>query len=156
MNVMRLGLFWLMLGQAVTVTVEPLPFEPGGWKAIPRAEVRVTENGQPAVYSGVPLRVVLKEKLPAGASMAELRGLADCVLLVSATDGYQVAVSAVAAAMDTKGERYLLALERDGKPLGDVGPVRLIVPGDSAHVRWVRNVSAVDLVRLPRKERKNP
>jgi DMSO/TMAO reductase YedYZ molybdopterin-dependent catalytic subunit len=51
--------------------------------------------------------------------------------------------------MDPKGERYLLALKREGKPLGDKeGPVRLIVAGDPMHVRWVRMVSSLSLVRF--------
>jgi DMSO/TMAO reductase YedYZ molybdopterin-dependent catalytic subunit len=81
--------------------------------------------------------------------MAALRALSDAVILVKAADGYQTAVSAAAAAMDSKGERYLLALSRDGKPLDSrVGPVRLIVPGDPKHVRWVRAVTSLRLVRL--------
>ena len=44
---------------------------------------------------------------------------------------------------------FLLALERDGRPLGeDQGPFRLIVPQDPERVRWVRNVSSIALVRL--------
>ena len=54
---------------------------------------------------------------------------------------HQVAVSAEAAvAMDAKGEQYLLAFERDSKPLSDdQAPAKLIIPGDSMHVRsWIR------------------
>ncbi len=71
------------------------------------------------------------------------------MIVVRASDGYQAAVSAAEAAMDPKGERYLLALTRDGRPLGDgQGPVRLIVPGDPKRVRWVRMVASLHLVRL--------
>jgi DMSO/TMAO reductase YedYZ molybdopterin-dependent catalytic subunit len=157
MCVSALAIVWIVLAPPVTVTVESLPFDPNAWKAMARVEVRVTENGQQVTYSGVPLRVVLNQKLSASPSMAALRALADRVLVISAPDGYQAAVSAAAVAMDPKGERYLLALERDGKPLGDEqGPVKLIVPGDSERVRWVRNVSAVDLIQMPRKERPAP
>ena len=69
--------------------------------------------------------------------------------LVKASDGYQAAVSAAAVAMDPKGERYLLALRRDGQPLAKgQGPVRLIIPGDPQRVRWVRMVDSLRLVRL--------
>ena len=52
--------------------------------------------------------------------------------------------------MDPKGERFLLALARDGKPLGGGhGPVRLVIPGDPQRVRWVWMVASFHLVRLP-------
>jgi hypothetical protein len=92
---------------------------------------------------------VLKERLPGKGTMAELRALADSVILVKAADGYQAAISAAAVAMDPKGERFLLALRRDGQPL-DKGqaPVRLVVPGDPQHIRWVRMISGLELVTL--------
>ena len=82
--------------------------------------------------------------------MAALRSLSDAVNLVRASDGYQAAVSAAAVAMDPKGERFLLALARDGKPLDEgQGPVRLVIPGDPQRVRWVRRIASCHLVRLP-------
>ena len=65
--------------------------------------------------------------------MQATRSLADAVIVLHSTDDYQVAVSAAAVSMDEKGERFLLALDRDGKPLlAGQGPVKLIVPGDPA------------------------
>jgi DMSO/TMAO reductase YedYZ molybdopterin-dependent catalytic subunit len=133
-----------------TVSVEPLSFNVEALKKMEVVELRLMERGATSTYRGVPLRVVLEGPSQDAASMARLRALADSVLLVRATDGYQVAVSAVAVAMDPKGERYLLAWEHDGKPLGDAGPIRLVVPGDPQHVRWIRNVSGIDLIRLPK------
>jgi DMSO/TMAO reductase YedYZ molybdopterin-dependent catalytic subunit len=133
----------------VAAKVEALPFDPSAWKGLPQVALRVTESGQPVTYTGVPLALVLKDRVEGKEKMAALRSLSDQVILVAATDGYRVAVSAAAAAMDPKGERYLLALKREGKPLGDkAGPVRLIVAGDPMHVRWVRMVSSLSLVRF--------
>lgn len=133
----------------ITVTEEPLPFDPKAWETAPQVELRVTEEGKPAVYSGVPLALVLKDRLKGDNSMASLRALSDSVILVKASDGYQAAVSAAAVAMDPKGERYLLALRRDGQPLAKgQGPVRLIVPGDPKRVRWVREINALRLIKL--------
>ncbi len=137
----------------ITVTVESLPFDPAALARSDRPPVRiqVEEDGKAVVYSGIPLRVVLESKLAGrGAdAMKDLRRLSDSVLLVRGSDGYRAAVSAAAVAMDEKGDRFLLALERDGRPLGEgQGPVRLVVPGDARRVRWVRAVSAIDLVRL--------
>lgn len=142
----------LVLGLApetITVTAEPLPFDTRAWAAAPQVELRVEESGKATVYSGVPLAVLLKDQLAGENAMAALRSLSDAVVVVTASDGFQATVSATAVAMDPKGERYLLALRRDGKPLGEgQGPVRLIVPGDPKRVRWVRMVTGARLVRL--------
>jgi hypothetical protein len=141
----------LSFAPPATVAVEPLPFDPAAWKSLPRTTLRLKEDGKDVTYAGVPLCVVLEAKLKGRPEMAAWRSLADAVLLVRAADDYQAAVSAVAVAMDPKGERHLLALERDGKPLdAGQGPVKLVIPGDPAHVRWVRMVSGIDLVRLPK------
>jgi hypothetical protein len=129
-------------------TVEELPFDPGDLRDRPRVELRVREGETDTVYAGVPLRAVLEGRIE-GPRMSALRVLSDAVLLVRGADGYQAAVSAAEVAMDEKGERFLLALRRDGTPLGeDQGLVRLIVPGDRERVRWVRMVSSITLVRL--------
>ncbi|MBV8230870.1 MAG: molybdopterin-dependent oxidoreductase [Planctomycetaceae bacterium] len=139
---------WIGLAPA-PISIEPLPFAPEAWKRAAQVEVRVTEGGEPTVYSGIPLALVLDEQLRGSNRMAALRSLSDAVILVRASDGYQAAVSAAAVAMDPKGERFLLALARDGKPLGDRhGPVRLVIPGDPQRVRWVRMVASLHLVRL--------
>lgn len=132
-----------------TVRVEPLPFDADALRANEKARVtvRVTEKGQETSYGGIPLRVLLLGESREKTSMGKLRELADAVVLVRADDGYQAAISAAEIAMDTKGERYVLALEKDGKPLG---PVRLLVPADPERVRWVRMVSSVELIRLPK------
>jgi hypothetical protein len=140
----------LLAPDPIAATSEALPFDPDSWKATEKAKVEVTEGGRKVIYAGVPLRVVLGDRVKEGqGAMRALRDLSDAVLLVRAEDGYRVAVSAAAVAMDAQGERYLLATERDGKPLDErQGPVRLIVPGDAQHVRWVRMVKGVDLIRF--------
>jgi hypothetical protein len=40
----------------------------------------------------------------------------------------------------------LLADRRDGKPLDNrEGPLRLIVPGDKRHARWIRGVTTLEV-----------
>ena len=140
----------LILAQAPgPVTVDLLPFDRSALKGMDQAEVRVPEEGKNVVYAGVPLASILAKKEKDSGAMPGLRSLSDAVILVRGTDGYQAAVSAAAVAMDTKGEHFLLAISRDGKPLGEPqGPVRLIVPGDPRHVRWVRDVATIRLIRL--------
>jgi hypothetical protein len=137
--------------QLPQVQVEPFPVDLPAWKKLKRAELEIIEDGKAVTYSGVPLRVVLNDALKGKPEMQALRDLSSAVLIVQATDDYQTAVSAAAVAMDKEGRRYLLAFERDGKALDErQGPVRLIIPGDEQHVRWVRMVSRIFLVRLPK------
>jgi DMSO/TMAO reductase YedYZ molybdopterin-dependent catalytic subunit len=131
------------------VTSERLPFDPARIGELAKVERKVNEDGQIVVYSGVPLATILEKQAKGVETMAGLRNLSDAVVLVRGSDGYQAAVSAVAVGMDPKGERYFLAVARDGKPLGEgQGPARLIVPDDPKHVRWVKNVVTIRLVRL--------
>lgn len=147
MNGVAVALIGLVLAQIPTV--EELPFDPGTLPDRPRVEARVLEGGATRVYAGIPLRVVIEDRIKGPGKMAALRALADAVLLVRGADGYQAAISAAAVAMDEKGERFLLAEACDGKALGeDQGPVRLVVPGDPERVRWVRKVTSISLVRL--------
>jgi len=140
----------LLLSQAPgSATVEVLPFDPTKLEGFEKVEVKLTEDGQAVTYQGVALASLLEKQSKGAGTMPVLRSLSDAVLLVRGTDGYQAAVSAAAAAMDPKGARYLLAIARDGKPLEQgQGPVRLIIPGDTKHVRWVKDVKTIRLVRL--------
>lgn len=142
----------LALSDPATVQVEGLKFDPASiQKAASQVEVKVMEGGEAVTYKGAPLRSLLADRLKGPNAMADLRGLADSVLVVRASDDYQAALSAAEVAMDESGQKYLLATERNGKPLDPKqGVVKLIVPGDPQHVRWVRMVSGVDLVRMPK------
>lgn len=142
----------LALSDPATVQVESLKFDPASiQKAASQVEVKVMEGGEAVTYKGVPLRSLLADRLKGPNAMADLRNLADSVLVVRASDDYQAALSAAEVAMDESGQKYLLATERNGKPLDPKqGVVKLIVPGDPQHVRWVRMVSGVDLVRMPK------
>ncbi len=140
----------ILLAQAPgSPTVEALPFDPATLEEFEKVEVKVMEDGRAVTYSGVALASLLDKQAKDSKVMAGLRSLSDAVILVRGTDGYQAAVSAAAVGMDPKGARYLLATTRDGKPLDKGwGPVRLIVPDDPKHVRWVKEVAKIRLVRL--------
>ncbi|MFO0958163.1 MAG: molybdopterin-dependent oxidoreductase [Isosphaeraceae bacterium] len=133
------------------VQVESLPLRLESWKRGGRVDLVASEQGQSATYTGVPLKAVLEAALQGKPEMEALRSLSDAVLIVQGSDGYQALVSAAAVAMDSGGKKYLLAWERDGKPLSESeGSLRLIVPGDDKRVRWVRKITAISLVRLPK------
>lgn len=141
---------------AAEPSAQALPFDLAALKAMPRTTITVTESEGKVTYSGVPFRTVLDTK-EGKTSMSEARGLVDAVLLIHATDDYQVAVSAAAVAMDAKGEQYLLAFECNGKPLPeDQAPAKLIIPADPMHVRWIRMIDGVQLIRFPKPVKGEP
>lgn len=97
-------------------------------------------------YEGVPLYEALKS---AGMDFnADLhgRGLTR-YLLVEAADKYRI-VFAIPEFDPTFTDRLvLLAIRRDDKPLAvGEGPVRLIVPDDKRHARWIHQVRILTLV----------
>ena len=145
----------ISFGDTATVQVEPLKFDLAAFKTMEMKEVIVDEDGEKVRYKGIPLRELLADQLKGGNAMVNMRDLSDAVLLVRATDNYQTAISAAEVAMDKTGERFILALERDGKPLPkEQGHVMLVIPSEASRVRWVRMIVSVDLVRLPRPKTK--
>lgn len=114
---------------------------------IPRISVKATDHdGEEIEYSGVPLVEVLKL---AGVKLGkELRGprLAD-FLLVEAAGGYK-AVFALPEIDPAFSDRVvLLADQANGKPLSARdGPLKIVVPGEKQHARWVRQVTAISVL----------
>ena len=128
-------------GQALTVSAAAL-------QAMPHQALTVTsEDGRAVRYEGVPLSLLL-QKVGAPAGKA-LRGpeMAD-VVIVSATDGYRVALSLAETDASLRGEAILLADRADGQALAaHDGPFRLIVEGDRRPARAARMVSDIRLMR---------
>jgi DMSO/TMAO reductase YedYZ molybdopterin-dependent catalytic subunit len=115
---------------------------------LPRQTVRAKDHeGKEAEFQGVPLVELLKAS---GVKFGQdLRGPALATyLVVEAADGYR-AVFALPELDPAFSDRViLLADRRDGKPLaGKEGPLRVIVPGEKRHSRWVRQVVALKLGR---------
>ena len=109
--------------------------------AMPRAKASVhDDSGTSAVYEGVPVLEILKR---AGAALGtELRGpnMTLCVV-AGGSDGYQVVFALAEFDPGFTDEVILLADHRDDQPLNSrEGPLRLIVPNDRRHARWVRGV----------------
>lgn len=127
----------------------PLSLSADDLRAMPRRTVRAAaeHGGSPATYEGVALGEVLRR-----AGTGELRGrrLTTAYALVEAADGYR-AVFALAELDSAFTDKLVLLADRvDGKPLpADVGPLRLVVPDEKRHGRWVRQVKAVRVLRAP-------
>jgi DMSO/TMAO reductase YedYZ molybdopterin-dependent catalytic subunit len=116
--------------------------------ALPRTTVEATEHGGArAEFEGVALAEILRH---AGAPLGErLRGeAAASYVVVKASDGYQ-AVFALAELDPAFTDRVvLLADRRDGRPMiGPEGPLRIVVPDEKRHARWVRMVESLTVLR---------
>jgi DMSO/TMAO reductase YedYZ molybdopterin-dependent catalytic subunit len=111
---------------------------------LPRRTVRAKDrDDKEAEFEGAPLVEILKS---AGVKFgADLRGPALAnYLVVEASDGYRVVFALPELDPASTDRVILLADRREGKPLGDPeGPLRVIVPGEKRHSRWVRQVIAL-------------
>jgi len=117
---------------------------------LPRRQVRARDrDGTEATFTGVALVDLLRlAGVPLG---AELRGSnMTLYLLVEAADGYRV-VFALPELDPAFTERVvLLADHRDGQPLAAAeGPLRLVVPDEKRHARWIRQVLSGTIRRAP-------
>ncbi len=126
----------------VTGEVErPLKLTAGDLNKLPRRSVRAKDHGgKESEFEGAPLDEVLKL---AGVKFGEgLRGKnLELYLVVEASDGYR-AVFALPELDPAYTEKIVLLVDkRDGKPLtGQEGPLRIVVPDEKRHARWVRQV----------------
>ena len=107
-------------------------------------------NGEQAEYTGVAVEELLRR---AGAPLGDkLRGpaLAKAVV-VHAADAYQAVFSLAELDSGMTDRPVLLAWSRNNQPLLPAqGPIRLVVPGDKRQARWVRQVTAIEVVSLNR------
>jgi hypothetical protein len=127
-------------GQVVSLSAEALA-------AMPRATVALTAHGERHVYEGpLLIDVLARAGAPTGAA---IRGaeMAD-VVLVTASDGYRVALSLAEADSMTRSDKIILADRVDGHAIdARDGPLRLVVEGDLRPARSARMVVSVTVVR---------
>jgi len=115
---------------------------------LPRVSVRAKdEKGKEAVWEGTALHEVLKA---AGVKFGEaIRGAALAnYLMVEAVDGYSVVFALPEVDPAFSDLIFLLADRRDGQPLGEFeGRLRIVVPHEKRHARWVRKVMKLNVQR---------
>jgi hypothetical protein len=92
-----------------------------------------------ATYTGALLWTVISNAAPIDGP-GKNAGLRH-TYLVTASDGYAVALSEGEIDPRSEGKSVILAYEKDGKPSG----IRLIVPGDKSGGRAVWNVVKIDV-----------
>jgi DMSO/TMAO reductase YedYZ molybdopterin-dependent catalytic subunit len=145
-----------LLLAATTLSAADLTVRVGDGKALsltradlellPHQTVKATDHGgQEAEWTGVPLYQVLQH---AGVAFGDsLRGpaLAQYVL-VTAADGYRAVFSLPELDPRCTDDPVLLCETMNGAPLPtSTGPLRLVLPKEKRHFRWVRQVVSVEL-----------
>ncbi len=107
-------------------------------------------DGTDAEYEGVQVVEVLRS---AGAPLGDtLRGKAlATAVVVHAADGYQAVFSLAELDPAMTDRATLLAWSRNGEPLAaSQGPIRLVVAGEKRQARWVRQVTAIEVISINR------
>ncbi|WP_201313504.1 molybdopterin-dependent oxidoreductase [Dyella sp. EPa41] len=113
---------------------------------MPRTSVQAATNGgPPSTWQGVALEDIVRRTCVASGDALSGRAIARLVR-VTAANGYQVVFSATELDPDFGNVEVLLADTRDGKPLAQDGPFRLIVPRDKRTDRWVDHVTTIEVV----------
>lgn len=139
----------------VTGEVEkPLELTAAALAGMKRVSVSALDHGNVrGQFEGVPLHEILKE---AGAPVGDrLRGEAmRLVVIVGAEDSYQASFGLAELDPAFTDNVAILADMRDGKPMeSPQGPLRVIVPHEKKHGRWVRMVTSITVARPAAAER---
>ncbi|WP_052573791.1 hypothetical protein [Haloferula sp. BvORR071] len=118
------------------------------WAKFPRTEVSgKARDGIEKKFSGVAMAEILKWL---GAPQGEtLRGQEmNRVVLLTASDNYQVAYSLAELDPAFRQQNIILADQVDGKALDDFeGPRMVVAADDLRHSRWIRQVKQIILTR---------
>lgn len=113
---------------------------------LPRQSLKAADHqGAEHEFEGVLLAEVLKaSKVTLG---KDLRGpLLANYLLVEARDSYRVVFAIPECDPDFTDRIILLADTQDGKPLPEGhAPLRLVIPQEKRHSRWVRQISKISV-----------
>src|SRR5262245_26581924 len=126
----------------------PLKLTAADLARLPRRAVRAKDHdGKESDYEGSPLIEVLKL---AGVKFGEgLRGKSLALyLVVEASDGYRAVYALLELDPAYTDKIIMLVDKRDGKTLdAKEGPLRLVVPDEKMHARWVRKITGLVIRR---------
>lgn len=127
---------------------KPITIKPTALELLPHQTVKAADHGgKVAEWTGVPLYQVLQH---AGLSFGDsLRGpaLAQYVV-VTAADGYKAVFALPELDPRSTDDPVLLCETMNGSPLpAETGPLRLVLPKERRHFRWVRQVVSIEVRR---------
>jgi hypothetical protein len=121
-------------------------FDRAALALMPRGTAQGAPNGEPSsTWQGVALEDIVRRTCVASGDSLSGRALARLVR-VTAANGEQVVFSATELDPDFGNVEVLLADTRDGHPLAQDGPFRLIVPKDKRSDRWLSHVTTIEVV----------
>ena len=126
----------------------PVTLTPADLAKMPRETVTLAVmDGSKVAFEGTPLIEILKKAgVPFG---KEMRGKALAgYVLAEAGDGYQVVFSIGELDPGVGGTRVTVADRREGQPLSQQGPIRLVVSTDKRPARSVRMLERLHVVQL--------
>ena len=127
-------------GLRVSVPGNDVSLSPADLRALPQASVTVhnAHSNAEERYTGAKLTDVLaKVGVKAG------KDVLHSYVIASGTDGYWVLYSGEEISDLVHAGEVIVATERDGKPLGDDGALKLVSTEDRKPERWVRNLEAI-------------
>jgi hypothetical protein len=113
---------------------------------MPRTTVKAAAPGeQPSTWQGVALKDIVSRTCVASGDAMTGRALARLVRVTTAT-GDQVVFGAAELHPDFGNAEVILADSKDGQPLAQNAPFRLIVPKDKRPGRWLTYVTTVEVL----------
>ena len=128
------------LGLRVTVPGDELSLSPADLRALPQTSVTVhnAHSNADERYTGAKLTDVL-----AKAGVQAGKDVLHSYVIASGTDGYWVLYSGEEISDLVHAGEVIVATERDGKPIGEDGALKLVSTEDRKPERWVRNLDAI-------------
>jgi DMSO/TMAO reductase YedYZ molybdopterin-dependent catalytic subunit len=134
----------------VTGEVEqPLSLKRADLRSMPRLTLKAREKNQEEItFEGVALAEIIKRSKPRLSEKCCDNAANTCVIIYAA-DKFRAVFSLPEIDASFSDHKILLADQRDGKSLADSqGPLKLIVPDEKIHDRWVRQVKTIEIVRV--------
>src|SRR5262249_21527632 len=127
----------------------PLQLTLADLRAMPHLTVKAHDkNGEEVSFDGVALAEILERAKPKLTAKCCTNAANACVI-VRAADNYRAVFALAEIQPDFTDRKIILADRANGRPLTEgQGPLRLLVPGEKIHARWVRQVKALDVVRV--------
>ncbi len=138
--------------QTITITgpgIQPLVMSKGMFQDMKQAVVMAKAHDEKVHrYSGVTMADLLTKAGIVLGDTAKRKTIVSC-LVVTAADNYK-AIYALSEVDPLFANRTIIVADRaDKKPLPEeVGPFQIIVPGEKKHARWVRQVTALEVIVL--------
>jgi hypothetical protein len=124
-------------------------FDRAALARLPQHSVHAEAHGKSVECAGVNLIDVLGAVGVASGEALRGKNLA-LYVRISAADGYRAVFALAELDPGFRNDVPIVTASCDGKALeAKDGPFRLVVPGEKRPARWVRQVTAIDLLRAP-------